>query len=497
MPDVSTLAPEPPVTGQLSDAGRPGPRRRRRAGAPAGISVTVVVPVRDPAAPLDALVRALGRQGLADDAYEVIFVLAPGDGECAARVGRIAQRVPQAHVMSDDPEAVPPAAARGDWILVHGEYGQLTAGALRRLLDGAARLGVAALLGGDGSYRRLGAPGQRRVVAADLPLVDGPGGVALLRRDFLARQRLAVPLGADALARALLRAGEVGLLGGNPCYLRGRDVEPAPWEAADLLDVHDCDAFRLALLRSMVDWAAGASVLARADRFALLDGARQLINEELPDGLDARLPAATRVRCRLLREGRFADLVDCVRAEAAVRAEVTLTGAAWRAGALELDVLARLVAADGTPLAFAASGDLRLFPVPVRAVAPATRDAAVDLAAGAVEVLLHHGSTGESVALPTDVTVVRDHDGRHERVSFTARARLGPAAPDEDWALVAGAWTVRLRVDLCGLRREVDIPPPRRPRRWPPARLAPARTIPGGYRVSLTALDRVTARIRP
>ncbi|GAA1786918.1 hypothetical protein GCM10009682_06260 [Luedemannella flava] len=476
------------------------------------------MPVHDPEAPLEHVARAVASQGIADDAYEMIFVLAPDAGDLADRADRLAQRLPQLQVLCGDAATLPAAAVRGGWVLTHDEYGQLAPGELRRMADLGGRSGAAAVLGASapGVLRRLGDPPDRRATLADLPLPDSLDGPALLRRDLLAARGLTVPVGPVALAHALLCAGEVAVLGGGACYLRARaDNDPASvlWAATDLLEVFpEVDGMRAALLRDVVDRAAGRTLLAYADgdRFRLLDAARRLVNDALPERLDALLPTTLRVRAALLREGRFADLADGLRAEAAVSAVAALTGAAWRPGALELDLLARLdhaSAADRWPL-----------PLPrpaADAVTPATRDAADGPAAGAVEVLLHHVGTGESVALPADVTVVRDSDGTRERVSFTIRARFGDtaatpptgAAPSGgdaahasgDWALASGRWRVRVRVELCGLRREVDVVPSRGVRWVAPwsGRLLRRGTT-AGHRVTLTATaEGVVLRVRP
>jgi hypothetical protein len=522
------------------------------ASGAARIEVTVVVPVCDPAAPLGALARALGRQGLADDAYELVLVVPPEAGDRADglvdRVDRLAQRLPQAQLAYGDRDALPAAVAHGDWVLMHGEYGHLADGALRRLVDLGDRHGADVVLGAaagpptppspavavpyaaapyaapcvavdgpaPGAYRRLGGPLAR---AAGDDLIDHVADLALVRRDLLRRRLLPVPCGPAAVARALLLAGEVTVAGGGACYHRGatralgRDAAAPGLDALfgllDAVESHAApgptrDRPRLALLRAVVDGATGAALphYAEAERFQLLDDARRLVNNRLPPALDAGLPAASRSRAWLLREGRFADLADVARAAAAVRPMATLTGAAWRAGGLDLTVLARLAGADGAPLAFPTAGGRQLFPLPARvarAVPTAARDAAAELAAGTVEVLLHHRGTGERVALPTEVTIVRDRDGAGERISFTARARLGARATthqrDDDWALTPRDWSVRVRVELCGLGYERDLPAPRRADGWRgdrlgrltgrlTGRLAPAGTV-AGRRVAL------------
>ena len=430
------------------------------------IRVSVVVAVFNPGPSFEELVASLLRQTLPADAFEVWFCDDGSEPESIARLEELTAGHPHLKVMllphsgwPGTPRNAGLDAAAGTYVFFADHDDYFGDDALRTMVDHADEWGSDVLVprltrvGRRPSMRMF----RRNVPDAQLgvdPLLDYLTPHKLFRTTLLREHVIRFPDGRVRLEdhmlvmKAYFAAGVISILADYPCYYWtvrkdrpsasvGR-LDPVSYFGylGQVLDIVEANTEPGELRdRLLVHWYGG-KVLDRVGRqfmvnypddyrAHLLDVLEPFVAARFPARLDRHLPFPKRVRSALLRAGRRDDLVRLAVVERQERCTAYATALEWDdRGRLRVTVEVQLTF-DGEPARFTpAPGGSLVWEVPIAlpadVVTPQVLDAAPDVAADQLVVLVRDRRDSTDAWLPDDV---------HERLPgapLQVRAVLDP-----------------------------------------------------------------------
>ncbi len=356
--------------------------------------VSVVVPAHNPGRSIEPCIRSILRQSMPRDQFEAVFVDDGSTDGTAERLNRLAQEQPHIRVIHipasgapGRPRNVGLEAARGEYIQFLDADDELAPRALERLLRMARSNRSDIVLGKFASEtmsRRQDLFQRNRpaTTLAETPqLADASlGPTKLFRAALLRGHEIAFPEGwrqmEDQLftLRAYLAASVISILGDEPCYFFNKR-EDEGHISAELVEprlhvehlevildeiearVADEDLRRRLIARlyrtEMLARLAGQEFLgAPAEYRAELFGAlRALASARIDRDVREGLGAISRIRSRLLLDGKLDALVDLGRRAGEFSLDAHIENASWANGRLGIEFRAMLARArDGHPL---------------------------------------------------------------------------------------------------------------------------------------------------
>jgi len=360
---------------------------RSAAAGAAPVRVSVVVPVFNPGAAFDELIRSLDRQTLDAEFYEVLLCDDGSDESTRHRLDGVARARPNVRVLTlahtgwpGTPRNHGIGAARGEYVFFADQDDRLFDGALKHLCDYADRHSSDVVIGKVvGVGRRI----PRRIFRRDIPqavlgqdpLLELLTPHKLFRTSFLREHDIRFPDGRVRLEdhlfvmKAYFAAATISILASEPCYawLRNqgsassRRIDPVTYfphveRVLDLVEANtEPGELRDTLFRH---WYRG-KVLKRLDgdrmvrypadyRARFLDVVTPLAQSRFGPSVERGLPFPLRIRSALLRAGRRDELMRFLEFEAKLECLAEMTSARWtRAGRLTLMVDVRIVDDEG------------------------------------------------------------------------------------------------------------------------------------------------------
>ncbi|WP_083949579.1 glycosyltransferase family 2 protein [Herbidospora yilanensis] len=444
-----------------------------------GLKVSVAVPVGNagPASDsFDACVRSLLE--LPPDEYEVIFADDGSTDGTRKRLDALAATRSNVRVLhlerTGDPSRGRNAAlsvALGEFVFLMNAHDRLEPGALRRLFERAKETEADVLVGrlsGDGPVAAAFTRDRDRADLLRDRLLTAVTAHKLFRREFVETHQLRFAdraLSEQAFVlRAYLSAKVIAVAAGHVVCHVGPTGEPEPgdWDLvaglSAIMDIVEAqtepggqrDRIAAHFFRSVALRRLGPPFLGLpAERQELLYGHLKAITAaRFPETLDTHLPVHLRARAALLRTGDTKGIVDLARAAQGTRLDAELGDLRWEGHVLSLALTAELVAADGTPMVFAADGD-RVWWVPpsrVDRLDPALREITDAADEVRMEVYVRQSETGEMHFLPVTGELRRlpVEGGVRLRASGDARFDVGTAAFGRP--LDPGVWEVHVRM---------------------------------------------------
>ncbi len=481
------------------------------------VRVSVIVPVYNPGRYLEPLIRSLAAQTLPQHEFETIFVDDGSTDETPSRLDRLADEHDNVTVLHGPnsgwpgrPRNLGIARARGRYVFFADQDDWFGLEALQRMTDYADAHGSDILIGRYAGHRRsvakhLFVGSLARATLVDTPLMDSLTPHKMFRRSFLDEHGLRFPEGRRRLedhvfvTAAYFLATTVSILADYHCYFHIRRdddgnaafqrIDPVGYyanvrEVVDVVLAHTQpgplrdDALRRSLRSEVLGRLDGRTFLDQdADyRRLLFDQARAVAVEAMPLGVDDGLPAALRVRARLLRAGRLDALAAYVEQELQLGVDLQLLELAWADdGTLTLEAEGLLVnRADGKPWAYRRDGD-RLVMVPPAAQGGElgdTTDCTDAPQSGELELVLRHREDSEEWLVPATTHVtVREQDGRAWLV-YRLSARIDPLTLGAGGPLSDGIWDVYGKISQTGWVREARVGAHRSPQATSGARSA-------------------------
>lgn len=363
-----------------------------KAAAQNTVRVSVIVPVFDPGAGFDELVRSLDRQTLAPEEFEVLLCDDGSGQPTRDRLADIARARPHVRVLALEHTGWPGTprnrgidTARGEYVFFADQDDRLFPAALEQLCGYADRhcsdVVVGKVVGvGRRIPRRIFRRDIARAVLGRDPLLELLTPHKLFRSSFLREHGIRFPDGRVRLEdhlfvmRAYFRADVISVLASRPCYAWVRNAGSASSSRIDpvtyfphletVLDLVEANTepgvLRDTLLRH---WYRG-KILNRMDgrrmtrwpedyRSCFLDVVTPIAQERFGPAVEAGLTFPLRLRSTLLRSGRRDELLRFAEFEAGLRCRAELTRARWsRTGKLELTLRARITHDEEDALVF-------------------------------------------------------------------------------------------------------------------------------------------------
>jgi poly(ribitol-phosphate) beta-N-acetylglucosaminyltransferase len=489
----------------------------------AATKVSVIVPVYNPGAYIDALLASLGRQSMPADEFEAIFVDDGSTDGTPERLEALAREVPNFRVIRIPPSGGPGKprnvgvqAARGEYVQFVDNDDHLGDEALERLWNYAKANDSDVVVGKEvrpRSRRPLLALFRKNRPHATLehdPLLDNLTPHKMFRRQFLLDNDIWFAHGARRLidhayvVKAYFRASAVSVLSDYACYYwlaprpdrSNASLRPHVWKdwygdmraVLDVVEEHtEPGAFRDRLL---AHWYAakglariGGTLSRRSEGRPreLLEALRDLAEERFPPSVDQHLSGIMRVRSALLRAGDFDSIEALAAAERGMRVEYRLRDAPGPG----FEVSAALSYRDGAPVLLEREGDrwYLIPPIDLRGTVPREAlDVTDDLSRMKLDVIARHKQTGERIPLPGETRLLPAERRATSRLAATRSVRMDAKALARGRRLPPGVWMPRLQLRACGWQIATDlVGVPRTGRR---RRLHPGRTAPEG-RMSL------------
>jgi poly(ribitol-phosphate) beta-N-acetylglucosaminyltransferase len=357
------------------------------AAATAPVRVSVVVPVFNPGAGFDELIRSLDGQTLKAELFEVLLCDDGSDESTRHRLDGVARARPNVRVLTlahtgwpGTPRNHGIGAARGQYVFFADQDDRLFDGALQHLCDYADRHSSDVVVGkvvgiGRRIPRRIFRRDIPRAVLGQDPLLELLTPHKLFRTSFLRENDIRFPDGRVRLEdhlfvmKAYFRASTISILASESCYawLRNkgsassRRIDPVTYfphleSVLDLVELNtEPGELRDGLLRH---WYR-SKVLRRLDghrmvrypadyRARFLDVVTPLARSRFGPSVERGLPLPLRIRSALLRAGRRDELIRFVEFEAELTCVAEAMSARWtHAGRLTLTVQVRIVDDDG------------------------------------------------------------------------------------------------------------------------------------------------------
>jgi glycosyltransferase involved in cell wall biosynthesis len=315
----------------------------------------------------------------------------------------------------------------------------------------------------------------------------------LFRTEFLRSNGLRFPEGKVRLEDhmfmlpAYLRAQAVSVVHDYTCYywVRHKDfgnISYKPFEPAEylgsverIIDIIEAEtepgAFQDRLIAhwyksKVLARLQGSTYLRQSTEYAheLHTRAKSLVERRIPERIDARLNAFSRLRAAALRAGRF-DLVRTVAEfETDLGQRTRVTGYRWVREKLYVDVEATLIRKrDQKPLRFVREGDSVYWDLPPGAIQVAPVRAAAEISAQMKKLKLRafarNSEIGADVTVPLSFTRAETavNAGRFT-VTLTGSIELDIARGNLGAPLL-GRWQLVTRVDLAGTSSDYHVGP--------------------------------------
>ena len=472
-----------------SDLGAPGPTPPK---------VSIVVPTYAPGDRIKRLVRSIDAQTMPATDFEVVFVDDGSPDRTWERLQRIRDKRTNVRIERIEnsgwpsrPRNVGLELARGEYVLFMDHDDELYPQALEAGYRMAARTGADVLNGKE--TRTDQAKWALDVYAANLdnaidrtdvhPLIP-TNPHKLFRRAFLMEHGIRFPEGGRVLWEDVFfaldiapHARVISVLADTPFYhwVRGGKTASSSYAQdpkeywrwvreivlktnARLAGPHLAGQWRLMLLhqyRSRVLSALRTSLFT-ADpdvRDFVRATATDLVENHIPESLDADLTPTQRGRAALLRAGRWDLLEILARVDSGLTGISTATSVGWADGRLEIAAETRWTTAGGAGPAIRYAGDriVRDLPDEVAAALPAEAlDLTAALAAAKTGFAIRARDTGVTWMVPTTCESRIDDAGGRPELVVTATASIDPRTAAFGRPLDKTAWDVTARNELLG-----------------------------------------------
>lgn len=455
------------------------------------IKVSVVVAVYNPGRHIDGLIRSLDEQSLSPDDFEVIFVDDGSTDGTRERLEAIARTRPHFTVTSipnsgwpGRPRNIGTDLARGDYVFYADNDDEFFPEALERLHAMAIENGSDIVYGKvvrAGRNTPYWSLARRNIAVAD-PLQDDIVSSRtvhkLYRRDFLTKHAIRFPEGKVRLedhtfmAQALPLAEVVSVLADYPCY-RWNHHDDGSNNSSVKIDYDEyweyfvealrifrriagpgefTDAALVSGIERMFYPIRASRYLQRntAERLQVFDPLHRLVNDELPERLDERVPVLKRARLHALRVGDR-DLFDRLQElRFGLTFAVRLDSAAWQDGKLHVSVTASLDSRWGALVGFERSGDDLLLPPQPEDDLPVDKRVLLPKDHGVLEVTLRHRASRVEWPLEGSHRTESVETGKGVGLRAGYDAVIDPTRNYFGAPLEPGIWDVLARVQFLG-----------------------------------------------
>jgi glycosyltransferase involved in cell wall biosynthesis len=462
--------------------------------------VSVIVPVYNPGANIDDCIRTLLSQSMPAGECELVFVDDGSTDGTGARLDALAAAHPHVRVehipnsgWPGRPRNVGIDLARGDYLYFVDNDDWLGEEALERLHAMAVLDDADIVLGkvvghGKNAPRNLFRQNVHGVPFESPNLLGLLTPHKLFRAAFLAEHGLRFPEGRRRLedhvfvVDAYFRARRISVLADYPCYhwvFRDQDVNASSQqfeaegyfdnvrEVLDIVERHtDPGPFRDAVLMhwyrtKMLRRVGGAGLLGRDPdyRRELYEAVRRLALERYGEEVRDQLPFNLQLRSRLLRDGRYEELLELAEFEAALRTTVRLRRVQGEGAHLVLRADARL---GPNRLRFVRHGERFQWEPPEELAGVFSDD---DLDVGDVledcQIYFYLRRVGDAleyqIPARTDVRLTAGRRPDRVRPLLVASARITPTTAAAGAPLPAGQWEVRVSVTVAGFASGVRL----------------------------------------
>ncbi|MGI8882484.1 MAG: glycosyltransferase family 2 protein [Jatrophihabitans sp.] len=473
------------------------------AEAAARVRVTVVVPVYNPGAHIEALIDSLAAQTLPQDQFEVVFSNDGSTDETPARLDRLADERTNVTVIHEPnsgwpgrPRNLGMDVARGEYVFFVDQDDWLGVEALERMCAFARANHSDVLLGRYAGHRRgvAKAPFVKTkplATMADTPLMDSLTPHKMFRTAFLRENDLRFPEGRRRLedhvfvTQAYFLADRISVLADYHCYFHvSRDdagnagfqqIDPAGYyanvrEVVDIVLAHtEPGAVRDRCLRrtlrtELLARLDGAKILSQSVGYqrAVFDEAHDIAETSMPLAVDVGLSPPQRVRATLLRQNRLDDLMTCVERYLDVRAGARLLDLGWDdAGAITVEVDAFLCdARTDLPWSYDKTGEQIYLRAPAGMVGTYPREVAEctkQLRGASVQVVLRRREDSEEWPVPTRTAVTLAEDGASVSARLRGCATFDVRTIGGGRLLTPGVWDVYARITQTGWSKDIRL----------------------------------------
>ncbi|HEX6444837.1 MAG TPA: glycosyltransferase family A protein [Streptosporangiales bacterium] len=375
----------------------------------APVKVSVVVPVYNPGAHIEALIESLRRQSMPATEFEAVFVDDGSTDATPARLDALAAETPNVRVVHQPnsgwpskPRNVGIEMARGEFLFFADNDDYLSPEALERMYAYATEndsdVVVPKLVGhgGRGVPWELFRFNRPRARLGHDPLLTILTPHKLFRRSMVLEHGIRFPEGRVRLEdhyfvmKAFFAARVISVLADYTCYHWTRretgtnatylPVEPKVYydsvravldvveqntEPGDLRDQLYAHWYHSKILRRLCGKSMAA---ADADhRRRTFDEVHGLVLERFGDGVDRYLAARDKAQSALLRAGSYDRFFALADAERGVTLDTQIQRLAWEDGRLVLGLCATLVYADRSPVLFRSDGEHVSWVLPIAA----------------------------------------------------------------------------------------------------------------------------------
>jgi poly(ribitol-phosphate) beta-N-acetylglucosaminyltransferase len=465
------------------------------------VKVSVVVPVYNTGAYIEACVASVVNQSMSADEYEAIFVDDGSTDDTPERLDRLAEEHSNVRVIHTSnsgwpgrPRNIGVDAAVGEFIQFLDHDDQLGHEALQRMYDYGVENGADIIVGkmaGQGRHvpRELFRTNRPTATVHNSPLIDSLTPHKMFRSSFLNEIGLRFPEGRRRLedhvfvAEAFLRARNVSVLSDYVCYyhLKRDDAanagiqtfDPAGYflnlrEALDVVErFTEAGPLRDRLYRrwfrnEMVERLRGRRMIGWPDdyRRQLFDEIRAITIERFGPGVAEGLQPIQQIVAALIIAGELDQLIALARWETSLTASAVLDEIRWTDGALFVAYEAELHA-DGKPMRYRRDGDVVHLDPPLgatarAAVATQNADTALRIATAKADLVARHrGSAAEFIQpMRADRSVTNDE---RPRFIVTVRAQVDPLAAAAGAPLAPGIWDLFVRISANGWSYETRL----------------------------------------
>lgn len=470
----------------------------------ARVRVSVVVPVYNPGAHIEALIDSLAAQTLPQDQFEVVFSDDGSTDDTRARLDRLAEERANVTVIHEPnsgwpgrPRNLGMDLAKGKYVFFVDQDDWLGVEALERMCRFAEENRSDVVIGryaghGRGVAKALFQKTQADATLANSGLIDSLTPHKMFRKAFLVEHDLRFPEGKRRLedhlfvVRSYFLAQRISVLADYHCYFHvSRDdagnagfqqIDPIGYysnvrEVVDLVlantepgPVRD-RCLRRTLRTELLGRLDGEAFLEQPAKHqrTLLAEARRIAVEAIPLTVDRGLPPAQRVRAALLRAGDLPGLVLCTRRFLDVGAVARLVDtAAAPDGGLTLSVQAVVQdRATGRPWRYDRDCDGLYLAAPEEFRGNYPRDAAEctkHTRAAKLNLVLRRSADSQEWSLASDSAVQTvDEPTGGVSLALSAKACLDSQQVAGGDPLGPGVWNIYARITQTGWAKEAAL----------------------------------------
>ncbi|MEO8273221.1 MAG: glycosyltransferase [Chloroflexota bacterium] len=351
-----------------------------------GIKVSVVVPVYNPGADIEPLIRSLRDQSMPQEEFEAIFVDDGSTDGTGARLDALAAEranVTVIHIPNSGwpgrPRNVGIDAAKGEFIQFVDNDDHLGAEALERLYEMARKNHSDIVIGKVVTNFRSVADALFRADRShasihDAPLVSTMTPHKFFRTSFIREHGIRFPEGKRRLEDQLfvlpayLAARNVSVLASYPCYYYLEASGRSNAATVQIVPGHYYESVRMVIAILVAGTAPGEErnrlmrrwyrneILSRLSepatlgqtaefRHELFEVVRETERDLMTPEVVRGLPSMLRLRAALLQAGREADLYELAVRASVIQARVMVDKIGWRDGRLHINLTADFIVA--------------------------------------------------------------------------------------------------------------------------------------------------------